>query len=147
MMIKKIKSLWGTKGMNLSENSVGSTGVFHLIYDKLNHLVIGTLSYDSKKWTFEYSTECKNKLRNNEINLIINFPNRDKKYETEDLWPFFISRIPTLNQPFHFKKVAKNKVDKEDPVALLSLFSERTINNPFRLVLDKNRSNIKKVST
>lgn len=127
-MIKKIRKIfWKVDGMDFSDNPLGSKGVFHLKYGKL---LIGILSYDTNTWTYKYSDEFKN----NSINPIMDFPNPEKVYYNEQLWPFFASRIPSLNQPFQFKKIAKAHININDSVALLRLFGNETITNPFQLL-------------
>jgi hypothetical protein len=60
---------------------------------------------------------------------IIDFPNVDKVYTNEVLWPFFAARIPSINQPYQVKKIEKAKINRNDPVALLKLFGLETITN------------------
>lgn len=93
---------------------------------------IGILEYKINKWVFKYSDEFK---QNQFVNLIIDFPDINKTYEFDELMPFFASRIPNLNQPFHKKKLKKYDGDKNDLVSLLQIFGERSINNPFNLKL------------
>ncbi|MCK9616673.1 MAG: HipA N-terminal domain-containing protein [Lentimicrobiaceae bacterium] len=127
-MIEKLKKiLWKVDGMEFTDNPVGSKGAFQLKYGKQ---VIGILSYENNQWTFEYSDEFK---KNQVINLIIDFPDPNKVYTNEQLWPFFASRIPSLNQSFQFKKIDKANIKQDDSVGLLRLFGNETINNPFRL--------------
>ncbi len=66
---------------------------------------------------------------------LIDFPVVKKIYEFDELPPFFATRIPNINQPFHLKKLAKYKGDKNDIVSLLEIFGQKSINNPFELVL------------
>ncbi|MBN2890702.1 MAG: hypothetical protein JXL97_02440 [Bacteroidales bacterium] len=125
-MIKKLLNMWKVDGMDYLDNSSRDKTMFEITFkDKL----IGILEYD-KKWIFFYSDEFKN---NPFITPITDFPDINKKYESNSLWPFFATRIPTLNQPFHFKKIEKAKIDKNDPVALLKLFGSKSISNPFHL--------------
>ena len=128
-MIEKFKKLlWKVDGMEFTDNPAGSKGAFQLKYGKQ---VIGVLSYENNKWTFKYSDEFR---KNQVINLIIDFPDPDKVYTNEQLWPFFASRIPSLNQSFQFKKIDKAKIKHDDSVGLLRLFGNETITNPFRLL-------------
>jgi len=128
-MIKKFKKiLWKVDGMDFSDNPASSKGLFHLKY---GDSLIGILTYSNHQWNFSYSDDFKMK---HEINPIIDFPNINKIYENDELWPFFATRIPTLNQPFQFKKIRKANIDKDDSVALLKLFGNESINNPFRLL-------------
>lgn len=128
-MIEKLKKiLWKVDGMEFTDNPAGSKGAFQLKYGKQ---VIGVLSYENNQWTFKYSDEFR---KNRVINLIIDFPDPDKVYTNEQLWPFFASRIPSLNQSFQFKKIDKANIKQDDSVGLLRLFGNETITNPFRLL-------------
>jgi HipA-like protein len=128
-MIEKLKKiLWKVDGMEFTDNPAGSKGAFQLKYGKQ---LIGILSYENNQWTFIYSDEFRT---NQIINPIIDFPDPDRIYTNEQLWPFFASRIPSLNQSFQFKKIDKAKIKQDDSVGLLRLFGNETITNPFRLL-------------
>lgn len=127
-MIQKIKRLiWKTEGMEFSNPPSNITGSFNLLYGNIS---IGTLSFHSGNWHFTYSEEFKNSKT---LEPIIDFPDINKEYVNSDLWPFFASRIPTLNQPYHFKKIRQANANKDDSVALLKIFGTDTITNPFKL--------------
>jgi HipA N-terminal domain len=106
--------------------------VFLLMY-KGNQ--IGTLKFTGDRWVFIYSDWFKIQSG---IKPFANFPDIDKEYVSEDLPPFFESRIPGLSQPQVevFLQELKSKADiteKETKVALLKKFGRRTITNPFEL--------------
>ncbi|WP_299112891.1 HipA N-terminal domain-containing protein [uncultured Winogradskyella sp.] len=108
-------------------NSKNENAKFELSFeDKL----VGILEFSEDKWFFEYSKEYKEKQF---VLPLINFPDIDKKYEFEELMPFFATRIPNLNQPYHEKKLEKLEGDKTSLVSLLKIFGEKSINNPFEL--------------
>lgn len=129
--IKKIFSKltpWGVDENFLSNKVENSKdGKFILSFQSKT---IGTLEYENDKWIFKYSEEFK---KNQFVSPIIDFPDIHKTYEFDDLTPFFASRIPNLNQPFHKKKLKKYQADKNDLVSLLKVFGQRSINNPFNL--------------
>jgi HipA-like protein len=128
-MIEKLKKiLWKVDGMEFIDNPADSKGAFQLKYRKQ---LIGILSYENNQWTFKYSDEFR---KNQVINPIIDFPDPEKVYTNEQLWPFFASRIPSLNQSFQFKKIDKANIKRDDSVGLLRLFGNETITNPFRLL-------------
>lgn len=128
-MIKKIiKSFLKVDGMEFSDNPSGSKGVFHLYNGTL---LIGTLIYDGENWKFNYSDDFKAVAR---IIPVIVFPDFNKEYISKDLWPFFATRIPSLNQPYHYKKIKKANIQEDDSVELLKLFGKDTITNPFKLI-------------
>lgn len=114
--------------MNSDGGFTNSKGVFQLKYGKL---LIGTLTYEDDQWTFKYSDEFR---AEKSLNPIIDFPNTEKVYTNKQLWPFFASRIPSLNQPFQLEKIRKANIKPEDLTGLLRLFGNRTVTNPFRLL-------------
>lgn len=63
----------------------------------------------------------------------MDFPDLDKHYRSEDLWPFFAVRIPSLEQPAVQRAVQDMKLDAHNEVDLLRAFGKKTIANPFVL--------------
>jgi hypothetical protein len=100
--------------------------VFFLKYNKQE---IGRLTYIDNKWHFEYSEWFK---KQNEFRPIIEFPNKDKQYQSHELWSFFASRVPSLKQPKVQEFLSKNN-NKVDFIELLKKFGKTTINNPYYL--------------
>lgn len=133
-MKEKLKNIlqkltpWSGDDKFLSKlKSENENAKFELLFeDKL----VGTLEFNYYKWIFEYSEEYKEKMF---VLPLINFPDINKKYEFEELMPFFATRIPNLNQPYHVKKLEKLEGDKTSLVSLLKIFGEKSINNPFEL--------------
>ncbi len=127
-MIDKIKKyFWKTEGMDYNNPSSTMMAKFHLVYGKM---LIGILTYDDGYWSFNYSDEF---INNNTLKPIIDFPDLTKTYISTELWPFFLTRIPSINQPYQFKKIEKAKANKHDSVALLKIFGNETITNPYKL--------------
>lgn len=127
-MIGKIKKyLWKTEGIDYSDPPQNVKGRFHLFYGKI---FIGTLSFENGLWHFSYSDEFK---KNSYLKPIIDFPDVNKEYECAELWPFFATRIPALNQPYHYKKIMRANASKDDTVALLKIFGSKAITNPYKL--------------
>ena len=99
---------------------------FLLTYDDL---LIGVLSVANGIWRFEYSDE----FRQSDLRSIVEFPNVNRVYESEDLWQFFASRIPSTEQPEIEEILRRENIAEDDAVSLLRRFGTRTINNPFHL--------------
>jgi HipA-like protein len=102
--------------------------VFLLSYKKLE---IGTLTFKDGEWVFKYSEEFK---RQAEIQPVIDFPDVTKTYRSDELWPFFLSRIPGLNQPAVKELLYKEKISVDDEAALLKRFGKTSTTSPFTLV-------------
>ncbi len=100
---------------------------FALVY---HDLIIGFLSYDDGRWHFKYTDEFRSV---GELQPLIMFPDVDKVHESEELWPFFQMRIPSLKQPAVRAVIAKEQIDPKNLVQLLRRFGRRTISNPFEL--------------
>jgi HipA-like protein len=93
----------------------------------LNKLLVGTLEYYDSKWHFSYSDQFKSQ---NKISPLTNFPSKDKEYVSEELWPFFSSRIPSNAQ----LQISDDKREKESIVDLLKKHGKKTITNPYELL-------------
>ena len=100
---------------------------------KVDDILIGTLQCEDGVWYFKYSSDFKN--YSDKYNRIIGFPNLEKTYQSETLWPFFQIRIPGLKQPAIQEIIAKENIDKNNEVALLKRFGYKSISNPYELVM------------
>ena len=65
---------------------------------------------------------------------LIDFPDTNKTYRSDELWPFFLSRIPGLSQPAVKELLRKEKINEDDEAALLKRFGKTSITSPFTLV-------------
>lgn len=99
---------------------------------KYEDLKVGFLELNDGVWKFSYSEEFKEQEK---LRPIVQFPNVQKIYKNEDLWPFFTIRIPGLNQPAIQKILDSEKIDRSNEVELLKRFGKKTISNPYKLVV------------
>ncbi len=100
---------------------------FALLY---KDILIGHLEVEEGKWKFYYSEEFKH---NNELSYISGFPDLNKIYYSEILWPFFKIRIPGLGQPRVQKTIKEENISEKDEIALLKRFGKQSISNPYLL--------------
>lgn len=94
---------------------------FILKFDKLE---IGILSFTDNTWFFSYSEEFKSQK---EILPLVNFPTVNKEYMSDELWPFFVSRIPSTAQ----RQLSE---ENQATTTLLKIYGRKTIANPYQLV-------------
>lgn len=99
---------------------------------KLNTIEIGFLECKEGVWHYYYSNTFKTL---DGYHPIVGFPDLDKKYTNETLWPFFQIRIPGLGQPAVKDILKKEQIDKNNELALLKRFGFKTISNPYTLKL------------
>ena len=99
----------------------------------VDNISVGSLSCKDGDWFYKYADEFKN--HSDEYNRIIGFPDLNKTYQSEILWPFFQVRIPGLKQPAIKEILIKENIDKSNEVALLQRFGRKTIANPYELVM------------
>jgi len=130
-MIEKVKkvfvSMWKSEGQEDLQTPMSTSVKFTLFYKELT---IGYLNLDNGVWSFEYSDDFKNQSI---IQPLTDFPDIDKVYSSEELYPFFTQRIPSLSQPKVKAVIEKEKIDKTNEVELLKRFGKVSITNPFRL--------------
>ena len=91
---------------------------------------IGYLKVHNGVWVFTYSEKFKHQ---NQLDVLVDFPNKDKIYESHHLWPFFSHRIPGLGQPSVQEIIQKEHLDKKNEAGLLKRFGQFSITNPFEL--------------
>ena len=99
----------------------------------VDNLRIGTLFCEKGEWFFKYTEEFKQ--HSDEYNRIVGFSDLNKTYKSDTLWPFFQIRIPGLKQPAVQEILEKEKIDKDNEVALLKRFGQKSISNPYELVM------------
>jgi len=142
-MLGRILTILRKKGVSIDEVIEASSVAYELKpivkrFDLfLKDLKVGVLSYAKEDgvWYFEYSEEFKRNRDN--YNLIIGFPDINKKYQSDILWPFFNIRIPGLKQPKVKEILQKENINPDDNVQLLERFGKKSISNPFELELSK----------
>lgn len=93
---------------------------------------IGTLYCEKGQWYFKYTDDFKS--HSDVYTRITGFPDLNRTYKSDILWPFFQIRIPGLKQPAIRKILEKENIDKANEVALLKRFGQKTITNPYELV-------------
>ena len=93
-------------------------------------LLIGRLSLQNGRWSFQYSKAFKEQSK---VAPLIGFSDVDRVYESAELWPFFVSRIPGVSRPAVQTILAEEGIDEHNLAALLARFGRKTIANPFVL--------------
>lgn len=122
-----LKQLWKAEGQESLATPEDIHQEFILFYRE-HH--IGTLTLQKGFWTFAYSEYFKNKKP---IQPLSDFSDVNRIYQSQDLHPFFLQRIPSLEQPKVKKIVEDEKIDIHNEVDLLKRFGRLTIANPFIL--------------
>jgi HipA-like protein len=131
-MIRKIKN-WFTKNTEdvdiIVHEQENTDAKFILKVDNIN---MGILSYENGYWHFLYTEEFKENL--DHYNLIVGFPDINKEYKSEALWPFFLIQIPGLKQPAIKEIIEKEHINESNEVELLKRFGKKSISNPYELI-------------
>ena len=132
-MLSKIKKWFSKSGdgpdvqVQLSKNEEAK---FILMVDDIR---IGILDCRKGEWFFKYTDDFKKNT--DKYNRITGFPDLNKTYQSDMLWPFFQIRIPGLKQPAIQEILENEKIDKANEVALLKRFGQKTIANPYELIV------------
>lgn len=129
-MLKKLKSWFGKNPDDqVVQLPKDKDAKFLLLVDGIK---VGYLTSRQGEWFFTYSEDFK---KHPDYNLITGFPELNKVYKSEELWPFFRIRIPGLKQPVVQEILEKENINKDDEVELLKRFGKKTIANPYELVV------------
>lgn len=126
-MLSKLRNLWKSEGQEGIVAPKDYDIDFELTY---KYLKVGTLSLREGVWSFRYSEEFKKQDR---IKPLLDFPDVDKVYSSEELQPFFAHRIPGLGQPKVKKIIEAENIDAQNEAKMLERFGKKSISNPFRL--------------
>jgi HipA-like protein len=129
-IIKRFKKAFATDEQISLETPQQTVARFVLVYQDL---LIGTLELKNGCWIFQYSRQFCEQSPVHKVKPILNFPDASKVYESQELWPFFATRIPGLSQPQIKAIIQREKIDAKNPVSLLHRFGRETITNPFLL--------------
>ena len=106
----------------VENDSHGSKGRFDLM---LGDLLVGVLLYEDGAWSFTYSDEYK---AQDKLEPLVNFPNLDQVYKSDQLWPFFASRLPGVTE------LKEKERESMDVLSLLKKYGRHVITNPYKLV-------------
>jgi HipA-like protein len=130
-MITTLKSFFKNKKEKSDKNYVVEhESTIHQFILKYQKEIVGSLRFENNRWFFEYSNWF---INQKELQPLLEFPFFEKKYESEELWPFFSNRIPSIKQPKVKKYIENHSSDQNSEVKLLEIFGKNSINNPFEL--------------
>lgn len=125
--MKLLKKLWQPDGMpHLEKPKKGNTKLVLSYEDK----EVGTLNFNDGEWIFQYSDSFKIQ---NDLLPIMDFPDKNKVYRADELWPYFAVRIPSIETPYVQKRIKKNRIDSNNILEMLTAFGHKTISSPFLL--------------
>lgn len=126
--LRKIWRRLGSDGASFRDDAhAGVQRAFELWYEDLK---VGRLEENSDGWLFVYSEDFQGQER---VRALADFPKKSKSYRFGELWPFFASRIPSLEQPKVQRQLREENIDSTDTGALLQRYGKRTISNSFVL--------------
>lgn len=97
-----------------------------LLYDSLNKIL------NDKPWSFYYSDEFK---KQNQLSLLLEFPDVNMIYVSKDLFTIFKSRIPPPNRTDILQERTKKGIEDDD-ISMLIHFGHRCITDPFVLTFN-----------
>jgi HipA-like protein len=126
-ILEKIAKFWKPEGNENTKVMEPGKATFLLTF---KDLTIGTLWTENSIWYFEYTDAYKNSPS---CSALIDFPNKQRIYQSEALWPFFVHRIPGLKQPAVQEILRLEHIDPRDEVKLLRRFGQYNISNPYIL--------------
>jgi len=127
-MIKRLKKYLTPGSHRRLKMKESEEATFRLM---LGEIEVGRLGFKGGKWVYSYSEDFK---ETKGIKTLAGFPNIETTYISEELWPFFLSRIPSLSRERVKKLIEEEGIEENDLLALLSRFGKRTITNPFELL-------------
>ena len=95
-------------------------------------LLVGKLTKDGDSYEFRYSDQF---AETTDIPPLPGFPDRGKAYRSQDLWPFFISRLPPSDRPDVQAVIREQGIEPENALEMLGKLSKRAVSSPYELEL------------
>ena len=120
-VFEKIKVFWHDSDETNLQAIKGSKGRFDLM---LGTLLVGVLLYENGVWSFSYSDVFKTQ---DKYEPLVNFPNLNQEYKSDQLWPFFASRLPGVSE------LKEKERESMDVLSLLKKYGRHVITNPYKL--------------
>ena len=117
----------GWLGREAMQTPAEAVARFRLCYGRLP---VVDLSVKDGVWMLRYTDEFRSQ---DKLRPLVEFPDVERTYRSEELWPFFSMRIPSLQQSSIRRIVDSEQIDETDEVKLLQRFGRRSITNPFEL--------------
>ena len=94
------------------------------------NLLVLVLSVEAGQWKMVYSEDFK---KQRHLQPLVPFRDVDKEYTSNELWPFFAIRIPSIARPEVMSKVLKEGLDPNNVAAMLARFGRECIADPYEL--------------
>lgn len=132
MNVKEFVVHWFNKWMDTPsamQAPQAAEAAFRLVY---RNMTVGILEVKNGRWRFQYSDEFRKMGR--DLRPIVEFSDTSKVYESDQLWPFFRMRIPSLKQSAVKEAMKSERIEATDEIRLLRRFGRKTISNPYELV-------------
>lgn len=126
MQISQLIRKWMDRGED-ARTPKDAHARFQLVY---GGVPVGNLSVREGQWTFQYTDEFRER---SDLRPIVEFPDVSKTYVSEELWPFFAMRIPSLSQSNIRGIIAHEHIDETDDAALLRRFGKTSVSTPYQL--------------
>jgi HipA-like protein len=91
-------------------------------------LLVGVLVVAPEAFEFSYSEE----FRESKLPTIPSFPDREKIYRSDTLFPFFQVRIPPISRRDVARVLKERSIGDDDIYEQLKVLGERTAASPYR---------------
>ncbi len=97
-------------------------------------ITVGRLTVADTRFVFSYSDEFK-KL---ELPPLPGFPNKEERYESDVLFPFFKVRLPPKSRDDVMRVMKERNVDDKDIFEILRVLGRKTLTSPYELQTSPN---------
>ena len=94
-------------------------------------VLVGTLRRERSEVVFRYAPEFR---RRGELPAIADFPEKDREYRSQTLWPFFEQRLPPIKRADVVRKLKSKSLSAQaDRFVLLAELGRTTLTSPYEL--------------
>lgn len=98
---------------------------------------VGTLTVEGDEFVFVYDTEF---ATNPTVRPLVGFSQLDKVYRSNELWPFFKTRIPPVDRDDVRVQLQQSNVEASDTLRVLGTVARAAIASPYVFELEGDRA-------
>lgn len=130
-LLKQEVSAWGTQ-LPRATNVTGTAAVEVYLETRHGRVTLGTLSKEGQEFVFRYDPDFAHGESSKPISA---FPDLEREYRTEELWPFFAVRVPPVERDDVREAMQRRHIPEKDILRLLAELSGRGVSSPYRFAM------------
>jgi hypothetical protein len=121
----------GVRSAQAVGDDKGATHQLKLYLQRPGHgrVLVGSLWKRGDRFVFEYADD----FAHANLPPLPDFPVTDRQYESPDLWPFFLVRLPPADRPDVQRVIKDRGLEPDDTLGILGKLGRKAVSFPYEL--------------